>query len=836
MYRARITGLKPGRTYRYENNLVRAISTGLTASSYLYILPPDNVDPATPGYIKGDFYRPVLGASGDRNGSSIAGTLLSDYGILTADASGNYTGWFIQETVRSPVPAGAALFLRISLNDPDAADLTAIAYKLHSPTTDPLNILSMNTGTTKSSTAIRSTAAAAGIAKIFFFLYDNVEGTGRPVAGTFIEDDGVASARVAGSSGLAPFYFDNVNGTPRSWGTMIVNSSTTGIRRIEQRSLADGSLVGYNTSADGTWADGLNAGGTVSTALSNLGSGADGTQALVLDGTKVTLALPKTPQTVTFTNTFPATFKVGDADFTLSANSTAGLTAFQYTVAPAGILQLTGSTVKIIGGGTAVITVTEPGNAATDPGIATKNITVTATPQIITGLPATFSPVYGDANVTLAATGGASGNAVIYTSDNPLIAEISSGNQVIIKKSGTVIIRANQAGSANYSPAAEVVSTLTIAKATLDVIAADQTKTHGSANPVATFTYGTFKGTDDENVITGTPALTIQADETSAAGIYDILIDISGLTSDKYTFIPVKGKLTIIAKTDQTITLKNLPSAAAYGDHPLIFQAISNTANPITFTSSNPAIAVVEKDIVGEWTVKITGAGEVDITALQAEDATYGPAIASQHISIAKVPLKVIAEDKSKLTGESDPVFTARYEGFVNADDDVNKLTGTIAFAKQADGNGFLIIPSGLTSSNYVITFVNGKLTEGSVAFSPINKTYGDAAFDPGAISSGGTPAYTVANPAIAKVNAAGLLEIKGTGSTTVTATFTSGATGATTLTVDQKTAMITSISQSRIYAQINPVLTASYSGLAYGETESILTVKPQVSTFSYYY
>jgi predicted secreted protein len=832
-YRAKITGLKPGKTYRYENSLVKATYSSAGSSTYLYLLPPNNVEPGTPGYTKGDFYRPPTIGTGVKNGSSVIGALFSDYGVLTADAAGSYTGWFIQETIRGTSPAGLGLLLRISLNDPDAADLSAIAYKLHS--TETVVLLSMGgdqSSTTTAGTAIRSTGAAAGTPKNFVFLYDNEKGTGRPIAGTYIEDDGVKSEISNGTSGLAPFYFDHVNEVSGAWGSMILSNSPEGIHRIEQRSLADGSLVGYNTSADGLWADGEKAGSTVSTILANLGAGEDGTKSLVIDGSKVTLGLPKTPQTVTFTNTFPTAFKVGDANFTLTAKSTAGLTAFQYSVAPAGILQLTGSTVKIIGGGTAVITVTEPGNATTDAATATKSITVTATPQIIKGLPATFSLVYGDANITLAATGGASGNAVTYTSDNPAIAEITPAKQVIIKKSGTVIIRANQPGSANYSPAPEVTSTLTIAKAKLDVIAENKTKTYRSANPVATFTYGVFKGTDNATAITGKPILTIQADATSAAGVYDILVDISGLTSDKYTFNPVKGKLTVIDKAEQIITLKNLPATAAYGDQPLIFQATSNTTNPITFTSSNPGVAVVEKDIAGKWTVKILGAGEVDITALQAEDPAYGPAIASQHISLTKVPLKVIADDKSKLTGEKDPVFTARYEGFVNADD-VSKLTGAITFTKQASGTGFLIIPSGLTSSNYVITFVNGKLTEGNVAFAPVNKTYGDAAFDPGAISSGGKPVYTVGNSAIAIVNPAGLLEIKGSGSTTVTATFSSGAAGTTILQVAQKLAVITANSQSKIYAKANPVLTVSYSGLAYGETESVLTVKPQVSTLA---
>jgi hypothetical protein len=832
VYRAKITGLAPQTTYRYINNVVSFTDQNTGVSPL--ILPPGNVPPGTPGYIAGNFFMPPIPDGQQGNGGD--GSLLTrNYGQLTTDNTGSYTGWFIQETSDVNGSQGP-VFLRISLNDPTAADPTEIAYQLHSPDNQPLLILGMSPrenfdlSAATYGTAIRSTPATSGIPKNFVFLYDNIEGTGRPVAGTFIEDDGVASALSSGLTGLAPFYYNNVNGVNGAWGAMVVNNDPNGIRRIEQRSLADGSLVGYNTSADGTWANGASPGTTVTTASVQLGTDLDGTS-IVLDGSVVTLGAVKTPQTVTFTNTFPATFKVGDPDFTLSASSSAGLTAFQYSAAPAGILEITGNTVKIVGGGTAVITVTEPGNATTAAGTATKSITVDASPQVITGLPQTLTATYGDANIVLAATGGASGNAVVYTSDNTAIAEITAGNQMIIKKAGAVVIRANQAGNANYSPAPEVTSTLTIAKVSLDVIAEDKFKVQGGDNPEATFVYGTFKGTDDATSVTGTPVLTIAADANSAPGIYDITVDVTGLVSEKYTFNPVKGKLTIEAKKDQVITFTDFSSSAVYGSQSLSFQVSSNTVNPITFSSSNSNAAVVEKNTIGEWTVRIVGAGEADITASQAGDAAYLPGFARRHISISKASLNIIAEDKAKLTGEADPVFTARYEGFVN-DDDANKLTGTLQFTTQVNGGSSLIIPSGLTSNNYVITFVNGTLTEGSVAFAAINKIYGDVPFNPGARSlSGASVVYTVADPAIATVNISGLVEIKGTGTTTVTANFTSGETATAALHVDQKAVTVTANPQTRVYAQANPQLTVSYTGLVYNETPAVITTQPEVTT-----
>lgn len=834
VYRAKLTGLKSNKIYRYSNKLVPAASTSQGAAYYLYVLPPANVLPGTPDHNATDFYRPELSSDGTTNGA-IGGGLDADYGVFTTDDSGSYTGWFIQETVQKR-SAGLKLLLRISLNDPDAADPTAIAYKLHSPTTQPLYVVDLDSeinpdGVFASGTAIRSTAATGGIPKNFVFLYNDAEGLERPVAGTLIEDDGVTGNRSENlTSGYAPFYFDHVNGTNGTWGTMILNSDLNGIHRIEQRSLTTGEIVGYNTSTDGSWTDGANPGNKVSTVNVNLGTSEDGNTAIVIDGSIVTLEPVKNPQTVAFTNTFQPVYNIGDV-ITLTANSSAGLTAFQYTAAPAGILEITGNTAKVIGAGTAIITVTEPGNATTGTASATHSVTVNGTPQAITNFPVTLTGTYGDANLTLAAVGGASGNPVIYTSSDATIAEITAGNQIIFKKAGTVTIKANQAGNTTYSPATELSSTLTIAKAVLDVIAEDKIKTQGGVNPEATFVYGEFKNSDDASAVTGTPVLTVVADASSRPGVYDILVDVQGLTSEKYTFNPVKGKLTVEAKKDQIITFENFPATATYGDQSIPFQVRSNTSNEITFSSSNINVATIAKNAIGEWAVTIKGAGEANITAAQAEDATYVPGKATQHITVSPALLTITADDKAKLSGEADPVFTVRYEGFVN-NETQNNLTGTLSYTKEADGTGFLIVPAGLTSINYAITFVKGKLTEGNVAFAAINKTYGDAAFNPGARNTANeTPAYTIADAAVATMLNGNSVQIQGAGVTNITAAFPNGDIETTSITVAQKAVIITVDSKTRMYAQANPQFTVTYNGLVNGETTPAYTTQPALTT-----
>ncbi len=71
---------------------------------------------------------------------------------------------------------------------------------------------------------------------------------------------------------------------------------------------------------------------------------------------------------------------------------------------------------------------------------------------------------YGNAPFTVSATGGASGNAVTFTSSDNSIAECSgtNGTTITILKAGSCSIYANQAGSLNYNAATQVTQNLTI--------------------------------------------------------------------------------------------------------------------------------------------------------------------------------------------------------------------------------------------------------------------------------------------------------------------------------------------------------------------------------------
>src|SRR6186713_7137 len=165
VYRARITGLSAGKTYRYANKIA---AFAYSNPKYFYILHPGNVIPGTEGYNPGDFYRAPATTEGITNGSG-DGYLSAYYGQLTADANGTYTGWFLNESVKS-VGTGSTALIVIQLNNPDSSKPEAIAYTLYSPEDQPLTVISMkaaaNTaGAPKFGTAIRSTPAVSAIPK-----------------------------------------------------------------------------------------------------------------------------------------------------------------------------------------------------------------------------------------------------------------------------------------------------------------------------------------------------------------------------------------------------------------------------------------------------------------------------------------------------------------------------------------------------------------------------------------------------------------------------------------------------------------------------------------------
>jgi hypothetical protein len=201
----------------------------------------------------------------------------------------------------------------------------------------------------------------------------------------------------------------------------------------------------------------------------------------------------------------------------------------------------------------------------------------------------------------------------------------------------------------------------------------------------------------------------------------------------------------------------------------------------------------------------------------------------------------VSADDKSKVYGAPLPGFTASYAGFVNGDSPADlggmlsfSTTATATAASHVSGSPYVIAASGLTATDYAITFQVGKLTVTpaplTVSADDKSKAYGaplpsfTASYN--GLVNGDTPAsltgtLAFATTATARSHVAGgpyPILLSGLTSTDYTITFQPGK-----LTVTPAPMTVTADDSTKVYGAPMPAFTATYSGLVNGETTAVL-------------
>lgn len=127
-----------------------------------------------------------------------------------------------------------------------------------------------------------------------------------------------------------------------------------------------------------------------------------------------------------------------------------------------GTCTVVGSTANIVAAGPCTITANQAGNANYNPAPqVTRNLTIAKAPQVIT-FPDPGPKPFGQ-TFQVAATGGASGNPVVFSSTNNARCTVS-GTTVTPVAVDVCTIRAQQFGNANYDSATPVERQITITK------------------------------------------------------------------------------------------------------------------------------------------------------------------------------------------------------------------------------------------------------------------------------------------------------------------------------------------------------------------------------------
>ena len=398
IFRATVSNLTPNTLYRYYNQAGIGTDLGTAnsgAGNPLLITPGATPAATTYAYT-----------------STISLATAGSYGSFTSSATGTFTGWFgFLNTGNARFTAGNVVYPTIVL----APDATPTVIEKRLALDQTMTVLALGTGTAATdATGFRGSSSAT--AKNLVAVYDNAAGTGRPLALTVVEAIAATGAAVAS----VPAYYSTAAG---DWNTLIPNVLPTGVRRVEQRSVVDGTLVGCASDADGTWPSGAN---TVSPATgptavvltatdAPLNTSACGTAATAtitatpasLAAFSTTVGTPSATQTVTVGGTAltAGITATAPAGYEVSLSATTGFVA-SVTVAQAGgtaastpvFVRLTGTTAGSFAGSVAVAS----------PGATTQNVAVTGTVTTAT-IPVptitSFTPTSGPVGTSVTVTG-----------------------------------------------------------------------------------------------------------------------------------------------------------------------------------------------------------------------------------------------------------------------------------------------------------------------------------------------------------------------------------------------------------------------------------------------
>jgi cyanophycinase-like exopeptidase len=535
-------------------------------------------------------------------------------------------------------------------------------------------------------------------------------------------------------------------------------------------------------------------------------------------------------QLITFNSLPSKTF--GDPDFTLSATASSGLPVTFSSDNPS-VATVTGNLVHIVNAGTVNITASQVGDGTYDrapyviQGLLIKKASQTITFDV---LPAKN---LGDADVNLTAS-SSSGLPVSFVSDNTAVATLVAG-KIHIVGAGTANIYAMQAGNTNYNAANSVYQTFTVTKASQTV----------NFSPIASKTYTDADFNPGATSSTGLP-ITYSSSNENVAIIVGDKIHIVGLGSSVITatqggstnYLPASASQTLnVNKASQTITFNPLASRP-YGSPDFNLTATSSSGLDIVYTSSNVTVATVTNG-----RVHIVGVGSTLIRASQPGDANYNSTLqtqtliitkTNQTISFAEIPEQVFENGDYLLEAEASsglPVsFTTN-----------NPSVATINYGwLHIEGAGVVTVTATQTgNSNYfsaqsVSQVLTIRKKSQIIYFDTIpEKTYGDADFDPDAVSSSGLQVnYLSNNPTVATI-VNGRIHIVGAGTANITAyqsansNYYAAENIVKTLVVKKATLVVSVDDKIRKFNTDNPIFTYSLTGFVYADKKTSLDVMP---------
>jgi probable HAF family extracellular repeat protein len=323
-----------------------------------------------------------------------------------------------------------------------------------------------------------------------------------------------------------------------------------------------------------------------------------------------TINVKKGPQTLTFPALVDRAYT--NQPFAPGATASSGLTVL-YSIA-SGPAVIVNNMVQIQGVGKITVTANQPGDGNYLPATpVSSSFTVTKASQTITFVDPP-DQLYGAPPIELSASASSDLPVTLTLISGPATL---AGNIVTITGVGTVKITATQSGNANYYAAPSVSQTFTVSKATQTI----------SFGPIPDQVYGvapfalsatSTSGLPVTFAITSGPA-SISGNVVTITGVGTVKIKASQAGDANYkAATAVTQQFAVTA--GQKITFAAPPNQI-YPVAPFALSATASSGLPVTLTvTSGPAT------IAGNI-ITVTGAGTVTVTASQAGDGGYAPAV-----------------------------------------------------------------------------------------------------------------------------------------------------------------------------------------------------------------
>lgn len=246
---------------------------------------------------------------------------------------------------------------------------------------------------------------------------------------------------------------------------------------------------------------------------------------------------------------------------------------------------------------------------------------------------------------------------------------------------------------------------IAITPAQLSVTAEPENVTYKDNAPAYRYTVtGFVNGETEETALEGTIVFDCAYTAGSDAGVYDIIP--SGFTAKNgnYEISYQNSKLTV-EQAEAAFTVDNLEELNRVYDAKAIAPKANTDSDGKLMVTVIKGAEILEGDPVNAGTYTVVVSGEAG--------RNYKAGQASYSFEIKRAQLLVTASDQKVISGEGIPEYTVTYDGFAGDENEKvlgGKLQMDCEYTPRSQAGIYAIIPSGLTSENYEIQFINGTL------------------------------------------------------------------------------------------------------------------------------